>query len=358
MCDGTTRPTTARQPLALGSLSGLCIAVSLVSVVAYGVNFLAHDRMPPRSISTLSVALATGVLALLTCGLRRARRLLAMICCGFTVLSVDRFAHSTATDHAAMAFLLAASVYAVPAWPEMKVVLSRGRASAMVERQEHHAGLLAGELHDEVLQLLALTRRRLDAARALDDPRALRAAMDDASRTLDEQAGTLRRIIATVSPATVQGRGLAESVTSLAGQIAAENGLVVDMDVQGDRPHACAGDNGVNLAVYRVAQEALTNVVKHADAQHVTVTLVCRDDGIGLTVTDDGRGLGPNPPRAPEGYGMQGMRWRCEAYGGTFAARTAGTGGTVVRAVFPLRSCRKSRSRGGRGTPPPPRFPG
>ncbi len=344
MCSGTARPATARQPLDLGALSSFCVAVSLFSLVAYVVNFLAHDRMPPRSISTLSVALATGVLALLTCGLRRARRVLIMICCGFTVLSVDRFAHSAPMDHAAMAFLLAASVYAVPAWPEMKVVLSRGSASAMVERQEHHAGLLAGELHDEVLQLLALTRRRLDAARALDDPDALRAAMEDASRTLDEQAGTLRRIIATVSPAAVQGLGLAESVTSLAGQVAAENGLVVDVDVQGDRPHACAGENGVNLAVYRVAQEALTNVVKHADARRITLALTCRDEGITLTVTDDGRGLGPNPPRATEGYGMQGMRWRCEAYGGTFSARTADATGTVVRAVFPLRNCRKTRA--------------
>ncbi|WP_367130859.1 MULTISPECIES: sensor histidine kinase [Streptomyces] len=344
MCSRTARPAAAQQSLALGTLGGLCIAVSLVSAVAYTANLLTDDHLPPRSVSTPSIALATGVLALLTCGLRRARRLLIMICCGFTVLSVDRLAHSTATDHAAIAFLLAASVYAVPAWPEMKVVLSRGRASAMVERQEHHAGLLAGELHDEVLQLLALTRRRLDAARALDDPGALRAAMEDASRTLDEQAGTLRRIIATVSPATVQGLGLAESVTFLAGQIAAENGLVVDVDVQGDRPHACTGENGVNLAVYRVAQEALTNVVKHADARRITLALTCRDEGISLTVTDDGRGLGPNPPRATEGYGMQGMRWRCEAYGGTFSARTADPSGTVVRAVFPLRSCRKTRA--------------
>ncbi|MFF4159921.1 sensor histidine kinase [Streptomyces sp. NPDC001678] len=318
--------------------------MSLVGAVSYMANLLADDRLPARSIATPSVALATGALALLTCGLRRARRLLILICCGFTILSVDRLAHSAPTDHAAMAFLLAASVYAVPAWPEMKVVLSRGRASAMVERQEHHAGLLAGELHDEVLQLLALTRRRLDAARASDDPGALRAAMEDASRTLDEQAGTLRRIIATVSPVAVQGLGLAESVTSLAGQVAAENGLVVAVEVQGDRPHACTGENGVNLAVYRVAQEALTNVVKHADARHITLALTCRDEGISLTVTDDGRGLGPTPPRATEGYGMQGMRWRCEAYGGTFSARTAVTGGTVVRAVFPLRSCRKTRA--------------
>ncbi|MFQ6196042.1 sensor histidine kinase [Streptomyces sp. NPDC000405] len=344
MCSGTAGPATARQPLALGALSGFCIAVTLVSVVAYAANFLTHDRLPPRTISTPSIALATGTLALLTCGMRRARRLLIMICCGFTALSVDRLAHSEATDHVALAFLLAASAYAVPAWPEVKVLLSRGRASAMVERQEHHAGLLAGELHDEVLQLLALTRRRLDAARALDDPDALRAAMEDASRTLDEQAGTLRRIIATVSPAAVQGLGLAESVTSLAAQVAAENGLVVDVEVQGDRPHACAGENGVNLAVYRVAQEALTNVVKHADARHITLALACRDEGISLTVTDDGRGLGPNPPRVTEGYGMQGMRWRCEAYGGTFSARTAGAAGTVVRAVFPLRSCRRARS--------------
>ncbi|RLV10027.1 hypothetical protein CTZ27_01920 [Streptomyces griseocarneus] len=344
MRSGRARPVAAHQPLALGVLSGICVSVTLFGAAAYSANLLTHDRLPPRTLSPPAVALATGILALMTCGMRRARRVLILICCGFTVLSVDRLAHSTLTDYVAMAFLLAAAACAVPAWPEMKVILSRGSASATVERQEHHAGLLAGELHDEVLQLLALTRRRLDAAQALEDPRALRAAMEDASRTLDEQGRTLRRIIAVVSPAAVRGVSLAESVTSLAEQVAAENGLVVCMDVRGDRPHACAAENGVNLAVYRVAQEALANVVKHADAQYIGITLICRDDGISLTVTDDGRGLGPNAPRATEGYGMQGMRWRCEAYGGTFSARTAGAAGTVVRAVFPLRNRRKSRA--------------
>ncbi|MCF3104826.1 hypothetical protein IPZ58_24995 [Streptomyces roseoverticillatus] len=344
MRSGTARSAAARQPLALGLLSRVCVSVSLVGVVAYSANLLCDDRLPPRSVSPPMVALATGVLALMNCGMRRARRLLIMICCGFTVLSVDRLAHSTPADYAAMGFLLAASVCAVPAWSEMKALLSQGSASATAERQEHHAGLLAGELHDEVLQLLALTRRRLDAAQALEDPRALRAAMEDASRTLDEQGRTLRRIIATVSPAAVRGRGLAESVTSLAEQVAAENGLALDLNVQGDRPHARVAENGVNLAVYRVAQEALTNVIKHADARFVSISLICRGDGISLTVIDDGRGLGANTPRATEGYGMQGMRWRCEAYGGTFSARTAGAAGTVVRAVFPLRGSRKARA--------------
>ncbi|MHA7958622.1 hypothetical protein ACX9I7_12780 [Streptomyces sp. L500] len=139
MCSGTTRPATApaQQSLVLGTLGRLCIAVSLVGVVGYAVNFLAHDRMPSRSISTLSVALATGILALLTCGLRRARRLLIMICCGSTVLSVDRFAHSAPMDHAAMAFLLAASVYAVPAWPEIQQALyETGHSSIAMDRRE------------------------------------------------------------------------------------------------------------------------------------------------------------------------------------------------------------------------------
>ncbi|MEV4503873.1 sensor histidine kinase [Streptomyces klenkii] len=344
MRSGTARPAVAQQPLALGVLGGICVSVTLVGVVTYAANLLTHDRLPPRTISTPAVALATGILALLTCGMRRARRVLILVCCGFTVLSVDRLAHSAPADYAAMMFLLAAAVCAVPAWPEMKVILSRGSASATAERQEHHAGLLAGELHDEVLQLLALTRRRLDGAQALEDPRALRAAMEDASRTLDEQGRALRRIIATVSPAAVRGLGLAESVTSLAEQVAAENGLVVDFDIQGDRPHAPAVENGVNLAVYRVAQEALTNVVKHADARCVSIALICRDDSVSLTVTDDGRGLGPNTPRDTEGYGMQGMRWRCEAYGGTFSARPAGAAGTVVRAVFPLRNRWRTRA--------------
>ncbi|MCC3768344.1 sensor histidine kinase [Streptomyces sp. UNOC14_S4] len=166
--------------------------------------------------------------------------------------------------------------------------------------------------------------------------------MEEASHALDEHADALRGIIATVCPVALQGLGLDEMIRSLAERVAAENGLTVDVRIQDDRRHASTAEGGVDLAVCRVVQGSLTNVVKHAGARHVTVVLTCRNDRIGVTVTDDGCGLPQGVRRVREGYGMQGMRWRYEAYGGTFRATSAETGGTTIRAVFPLRCCRKA----------------
>ncbi|WP_344961624.1 sensor histidine kinase [Streptomyces thioluteus] len=331
-----------RRSVMLSVLGGLCVAATLFGCAAYVVAcVLGHHRPPAGTIAAPFVTLGAGVLALLADGLWRARCLLTLIAGGFALLGTGRAVNASQVGQVGLGLLTVALAFTVPAWQEMKVVFRQGSSWSLVERQEHHAGLLAGELHDEVLQFLALARRRLDAARMEGDPRRLRTAMEEASRTLDEQAGVLRGIIAYVSPVPLRDLSLAEMVTARAERVAAENGLTVDVDVRDDRFHASTVENGVNLAVYRVVQESLTNVVKHADAEHVTITLTCRNDRISVTVTDDGRGL-PQHGRQAEGYGMQGMRWRCEAYGGTFRAASADTGGTTIRADFPLRCCRKA----------------
>ncbi|GAA0387131.1 sensor histidine kinase [Streptomyces luteireticuli] len=330
-----------RRSAAQSLVGGVCVAMALVGSASYAANIVADDRLPARTIAAPAIALSTGVLAVLAGQRWRARCLLTMLSCGFALLGAGHTLSVPQLSQVALGLLTVALVYAVPAWPEAKIVIRQGSSWSLVERQEHHAGLIAGELHDEVLQFLALARRRLDAARAETDPHRLRAAMEEASRTLDEQTAVLRGIIATVSPVALRGLSLAEMITSRAERVAAENGLIVDVDVRDERFHASTAENGVNLAVYRVVQESLNNIVKHAGARHVTVSLTCRNDRITVTVTDDGRGL-PQPARRAEGYGMKGMRWRCEAYGGTFRAASADTGGTTVRADFPLRCCRRA----------------
>jgi signal transduction histidine kinase len=315
----------------------MCLALSLIGAVTYAADLLLRDPLPIRPVASLAVAAATGVLAVMAGQLPRVRCLLALVACGFAALGAARLLAVRAADNAALGLLLAAAVYAVPAWPEIRALVGRGRARALIARQEHYAALIAGELHDEVLQLLALTRRQLDAAGTVADPGALRAAARDAVHRLDEQASVLRSIIAMLHPVALRGLGLTESVRSLAGRVAAENGLLIEVRVQGRHdPAGPAADDGATLAAYRIVQEALTNVVKHAGAQHVDVRLTYRCDHVSLAVIDDGRGLRQHPRPVPQGYGMQAMRWRCEAYGGSFSAASAEAGGTVVRATLPL----------------------
>jgi signal transduction histidine kinase len=90
----------------------------------------------------------------------------------------------------------------------------------------------------------------------------------------------------------------------------------------------------LETAVYRIAQEALTNVAKHAHAQHVALELRREPEGLRLTVEDDGVGFDPGGPLG--GFGLVGMRERLELAGGTLEVRPREPGGTRVEAWFPL----------------------
>ena len=118
----------------------------------------------------------------------------------------------------------------------------------------------------------------------------------------------------------------------------AEAGVRVDLEVRGERPAVSAG---LDLAVYRVIQEALTNVIKHAATDSCRVAVTYRQDALTLEVTDDGKGAawnggGHESPAA--GHGIVGMRERVVMYGGTFDAGPRPGRGFRVTARLPLRT--------------------
>jgi signal transduction histidine kinase len=88
----------------------------------------------------------------------------------------------------------------------------------------------------------------------------------------------------------------------------------------------------VDLSAYRIVQEALTNIRKHADARHVHIHIAGHDDRMKITVVDDGRG--PIPGSRP-GRGLPGMRERAALFGGTFSAGSAPDGGYRIHAILP-----------------------
>jgi signal transduction histidine kinase len=110
-------------------------------------------------------------------------------------------------------------------------------------------------------------------------------------------------------------------------------GVRVNLDIQGPLPDLPAG---LDLAVYRVIQEALTNVVKHAGADRCQVRITSEQGKLTVEVTDNGRGLGGQPGDKTQGHGLIGMRERVGMYGGEFSAASLPGPGFQVSATFPL----------------------
>lgn len=200
---------------------------------------------------------------------------------------------------------------------------------------------IARELHDVVAHSISLINVQAGVALELVDQRpeqarealaAIKQTSKDALVEVQSMLGALRRD-GESAPRTPT-RGLAELETLVSRAELA--GLTVDVRVDGT---AAPLPPSVDLAAYRIVQEALTNVVRHAEATTATVLLDYRVDQLAVQVDDDGRGAGPGEPRPDaSGNGLAGMRERADALGGTLSAAPRTDGGWRVRAVLPIRA--------------------
>lgn len=207
-----------------------------------------------------------------------------------------------------------------------RLASERSRSSALaVSAQEDERRRLSRELHDEVGQTLTAVLLRLqrlsDQAPAdlLEDV----AHAQDVTRTaLDE----VRRIVARLRPGVLDDLGLVASLTALSTETAQHGGLVVRRSID----HVPGTTSEQDLVAYRVAQEALTNVVRHAEATEVSVSLAHVSGGFTLDVADNGVGVS-----GPAGNGLIGMEERAILVGGTLDIGRAPGGGTRVRLFVP-----------------------
>lgn len=212
--------------------------------------------------------------------------------------------------------------------------------SAELERLRHameaadaERGRWARELHDETLQGLGGLRLLLTSALRSSQPGQLRLAVESAVEQLTTEADTLRLLITELRPAALDELGLEPAIESLVARLQAAEGLEVRtaLDIGAE-----AGDLGAELetATYRVVQEALSNVAKHAGAERVSVVARRDGDRIVIEVADDGVGFDPSLPR--DGFGVTGMRERIRLAGGTLRVETAPGEGTRLHAVMPI----------------------
>ncbi len=215
--------------------------------------------------------------------------------------------------------------------------------NAMLERLEHERATssarallaqeaerrrIAQELHDEVGQ--SMTAILLGLKRAADDaPAPLRAELHEVREMTRAGLDEVRRLTRRLRPGVLDDLGLVSALTSLTEDFATHTGLRVGRRFDSDLPVLAPE---TELVVYRVAQESLTNVARHAEAEEVTVALRHADDRVVLEVTDDGSGI--QAPR--EGAGIRGMRERALLIGATLDITPAPHAGTRVRLTAPL----------------------
>ena len=210
-----------------------------------------------------------------------------------------------------------------------------------MEARERERTRWAREIHDESIQGIGALRLQLANARDLDDKQALSAAVDAALEGLGTEIDGLRHLITELRPAALDDLGLAAALEALARRAQAIDGLEVKTEIDlggepGAEQDASAQNGGRRLdpelesTIYRVVQEALTNVSRHAQATSAVISVTERDGVVRASVTDDGRGLpdaarlGPRGDGLEGGFGMSGMRERAELVGGEleFAPRT------------------------------------
>ena len=205
----------------------------------------------------------------------------------------------------------------------------RQSARMILSAQEEERARIARELHDEVGQ--GLTAALLHLERASREPRELAAEeLSQAKEVVRESLDQVRAITLRLRPEALDDRGLRSALLALCERI--ESGAQIGVTATLPAPFPKLSPEQ-ELVAYRVAQEAMTNVVRHADARNAWLSLTEEDGRLRLQVDDDGRGFDAN---ATPGAGLEGMRERALLVAGTLAIANSRRGGTSVQLILPL----------------------
>jgi len=200
----------------------------------------------------------------------------------------------------------------------------RRAGSAALRAQEEERARVARDLHDEVNQSLTGLLLRLEAARE-NAPPELEAELDETKALANQAMRELLSLVRQLRPTALDDLGLAAAIAGQVEQVS-RSGVAADLAEEGDFSDL---DSDVQLVVYRVAQEALSNAARHSDAERVGVELRRAGEKVELRVTDDGRGFAFE--ESERGLGIAGMRERALLLGGDLTIESRPGSGTTVR---------------------------
>ena len=312
---GESPPTPLFWRVAITNAAIFSVGVALLALTPATVSF-------PVSLEE-AVVLAAGAM-LVTAGnmlaLRRAFAPLARLT--RHMATVDPLLPGAAALEPAGGREIAALTRAFNEMSERLELERRESVRRAVRAQEAERLRIAQELHDDIGQSLTFLLIQLSHANRTTDGGGELAAAQEIAREVLEDA---RSIAERLRPESLDDLGLVMALETLAGRVSASGGIGVATHLDGDLPQLSAD---VQLVIYRVAQEALTNALRHANAATVLLSLQQEGPRVVLRVRDDGRGC--DDPRSRRGGGIRGMRERALSVGGSLAVDVRPSGGTCV----------------------------
>jgi signal transduction histidine kinase len=217
--------------------------------------------------------------------------------------------------------------------------------------QEAERKRVAEELHDDISQRLALVAFALHEIEQMLPP---------ASPTLEDKLKAVRQNVESISadihrishnlhPSTVVHLGLVPALRRLCREFSEMTRIAVEFNSDSDVPLT---SQEVAIALYRVAQEALTNVAKHSGSREARVTLAQRDGALHLAIADTGVGFDPKQRPVTAGLGLINIRERARMIGAAVQINSGATGGTTIGLRVPLEAVRPSDQIGSERFPP------
>jgi len=215
------------------------------------------------------------------------------------------------------------------AMAERRLLLRRVEDSEEQERRR-----IANNIHDDSIQVMASVSLRIQALHS-SIPLERQEALNDVREIVDESIDRLRHLVFELRPPALDSKGLVVALR----QYLERTGAEVGFDYRVVDKLALEPPSDVRLQLYRIAQEAISNVGRHADARLVQVKVEHRGSGVGVRIEDDGKGFNPGDSEpAPGHLGTSAMRERAEMANGVFDIKSEPGGGTVVEFWLPTES--------------------
>ncbi|MBI5285896.1 MAG: sensor histidine kinase [Chloroflexi bacterium] len=208
----------------------------------------------------------------------------------------------------------------------------------VIRAQEEERRRIGRELHDEAVQLLSVASVRVGGLEeeVPEEQANLREGLADVRAILVDALWEVRKIIVALRPSDLDDLGLIPAVSAYARNRLTEAGVAVEAHME--RPERRLTSDA-ETAVFRIAQEAVNNIARHAQAQHAVIAFAQRNGNVVLTVQDDGIGFDASHVHTNgngEGLGLMGMKERAALLGGRFEVASQPGGGTSIRVSIPL----------------------
>lgn len=334
---GWTRKLTPSRILELATLAFLIIPITIL--VYGGVN--PSPELVPALVYVplpflLWACLRFGVGGLAACGTT-----IALISFHFVLQGRGPFASATLKENILFLQLLLGIVI-IPLMLVNAVLLERRRTEQklqqsrirLIETQEQERRRIARELHDDIgqqLSLIKLELHQISEAGVEQVPPSLKLPLRSAMRQIDSVSEAIRTVSHGLHPAHLDFLGLAPALRGFCSELRQQTDMKIHLH-ENDLPRHL--DHEVSLCFFRVAQEALSNVIKHSRAKHVDVELKIEAGDLLLRINDDGIGFGSDNHHSA-GLGVVNMKDRVESLGGTLQINSGRKRGTILQARAP-----------------------